>query len=311
MNENAANGSASLASDITAFRHYLQSERGLAANTLLAYGRDLERFGGWVADGGLANYLQPSLVELGEFLAFCRAEELAPPSVARHLVALKMFYRFLRLEERVTVTAVNLLSSPGLWERIPHVLSPENVDKLLDAPQPQERFYLRDKALLETLYATGCRASEVVGLKLQDVYLESKFCKCLGKGNKQRVVPLGKPAVAALKQYLKKLRPSQVVTSPDVPWVFISRGAKALTREMLWILVKKYAARIGMRDRVSPHTLRHSFATHLLSGGADLRTVQELLGHANIQTTQLYTHVDGERLKAIHKQFHPRAHKKK
>ncbi|HYV40032.1 MAG TPA: site-specific tyrosine recombinase XerD [Gemmataceae bacterium] len=310
MSKEAVQHYSALTSDITAFRHYMQSERGLAENTLLAYGRDLDRFSGWVAGGGLPDYLHPNVRQLSDFLSFCRDEKLAPPSIARHLVALKMFYRFLRLEERVDSNAVDLLSSPTLWERIPHVLSPESVEKLLASPQPQERFYLRDKALLETLYATGSRASEVVGLKIQDMHLDARFCKCFGKGSKQRVVPLGKPAVKALEAYMTKLRPNLVRTAPDAPWVFVSRGGKVLTREMLWMLVKKYAGRAGLNARVSPHTLRHSFATHLLSGGADLRTVQELLGHANIQTTQLYTHVDRDRLKAIHQLFHPRARKK-
>ena len=306
MGKEAVNNYSALAGDITAFRHYLQSERGLAVNTLLAYGRDLDRFGGWVAGGGLANYLRPGVRELSGFLSFLRESGLAPPSIARHLVALKTFYRFLRLEERVETSAVDLLSSPALWERIPQVLSPEGVEKLLAAPQPQERFFLRDKAILETMYATGSRASEVVGLKLQDLFLDSRFCKCHGKGGKQRVIPLGRQAVNAVRSYLDKLRPRLVRTAPDAPWVFVSRGGKALTREMLWILVKKYVRRAGLNSRVSPHTLRHSFATHLLAGGADLRTVQELLGHASIQTTQHYTHVDRERLKAIHRQFHPR-----
>ena len=190
--------------------------------------------------------------------------------------------------------------------RIPHVLSPENVNRLLDAPQPLDRFYRRDRALLETLYATGSRASEVVNLKTVDVYLDAGFCKCFGKGSKQRIVPLGKYATAALRLYCDEQRPRLVQTAPDSPYVFVSRGGKALDREMLWMLVKKYAERAGLPGKVSPHTLRHSFATHLLAGGADLRTVQELLGHASIRTTQIYTHVDRERLKAIHHQFHPR-----
>jgi integrase/recombinase XerD len=297
---------AALAGDIVSFRHYIQAERGLAKNSVLAYGRDLERFQLWAADGGLKDYLQPTVRELSHFLAYCREEKLAAPTVARHLVALKMFYRYLRLEERVQQNAVELLSSPALWERIPQVLSPEAVDKLLMAPRGDERFYLRDRALLETLYATGSRASEVAGLKLADMYLDSGFCKCVGKGNKQRVVPLGGKAIAALRSYLANLRPVLVRPNPDAPWVFVSRGGKALTREMLWILVKKYVRRAGLHAKVSPHTLRHSFATHLLAGGADLRTVQELLGHANIRTTQYYTHVDRDRLRAIHRQFHPK-----
>jgi len=301
-----ASQNAALISDIGAFRHYLQAERGLAKNSVLAYGRDLERFQLWAVDGNLTDYLQPTVRELSHFLAYCREENLAAPTVARHLVALKMFYRYLRLEERVQKNAVELLSSPALWERIPQVLSPEAVDRLLMAPRGEERFYLRDRALLETLYATGSRASEVAGLKLADLYLESGFCKCLGKGNKQRVVPLGGQAIGALRTYLANSRPALTRPNPDVPWVFVSRGGKALTREMLWILVKKYVRRAGLHAKVSPHTLRHSFATHLLAGGADLRTVQELLGHSNIRTTQHYTHVDSSRLKAVHRQFHPK-----
>jgi len=289
----------SFVDDIAAFRNYLQAERGMAANTVLAYGRDLERFGQWVEEDSPADYLNPSLRELGQYLSFLRDQELAPPSIARHLVALKMFYRFLRLEERVKQSAVELLSSPSLWERIPQVLNPESVEKLLAAPEPSDRFYPRDRALLETLYATGSRASEVVSLKLQDLHLDSGFCKCLGKGNKQRVVPLGRPAIKAIQEYLSDFRPKLTRGVSDCPWVFVSRGGRALTREMLWILVKKYVRRAGLNAKVSPHTLRHSFATHLLAGGADLRTVQELLGHANIRTTQHYTHVDRDRLKAI------------
>ncbi len=295
-----------LVDDIQAFRNYIHAERGLADNTLLAYGRDLDRFSQWVAGGGLSSYLSPSLRDLSHYLEFLRAENLAPPSIARHLVALKMFYRFLRLEERTNESTVDLLSSPTLWERIPHVLSPESVTKLLDAPQPPDRYFIRDRAILETLYATGCRVSEVANLKMEDLHLDSAFCKCFGKGNKQRIVPLGRAAIDALRTYLGEQRPRLVRTAPDAPWVFVSRGGKGLDREMLWILVKKYAKRAGLTGKVSPHTLRHSFATHLLAGGADLRTVQELLGHANIRTTQQYTHIDRDRLRAIHRQFHPR-----
>jgi integrase/recombinase XerD len=302
----AASRLVALTNDITAFRQYLKAERGMAANTVLAYGRDLDRFALWVADGGLEDYLQPSTRALSHYLSHLREEGLAPASMARHLVALKMFYRFLRMEERALPSAVELLSSPSLWERIPQVLSPESVEKLLAAPQPTDRFYQRDRALLETLYATGSRASEVVGLKLSDLFLDSSFCKCWGKGSKQRVVPLGRPALEALRSYLSELRPELVRTQREATWVFISRGGRALTREMLWTIVKKYVRRSGLNMKVSPHTLRHSFATHLLAGGADLRTVQELLGHANIRTTQHYTHVDRERLRAIHRRFHPR-----
>ncbi len=296
-----------LSDDTRAFRDYLKAERGMAENTVLAYGRDLDRFALWVADDGLADYLKPTVRALSNYLCKLREEELAPSSIARHLVALKMFYRFLRMEDRGDPQAVELLSSPSLWVKIPQVLSPESIEKLLFAPQKEERFYLRDRALLETLYASGCRASEVVGLKMADLYLDAGFCKCMGKGSKQRVVPLGKPARKALQAYLTEQRPKLVRGPDDSPWVFVSRAGQALTREMLWVLVKKYVRRAGLNSRISPHTLRHSFATHLLAGGADLRSVQEMLGHANIRTTQVYTHVDRDRLRAIHKQFHPRA----
>jgi integrase/recombinase XerD len=295
-----------LADDVQAFRHFIQAERGLSANTLLAYGRDLTRFEGWVAGGGLTDYLHPSLRDLSYYLDFLQAEGLAPASMARNLVSIKVFYRFLRLEERTTHATVDLLASPALWLRVPQVLSPEQVTKLLDAPQPADRYQLRDRAILETLYAAGCRASEVVGLTMADLHLDAGFCKCQGKGGKQRIVPLGRPAVNALRAYLDGLRPKLIATAPDGDRVFVSRGGKPLSRETLWVLVKKYVRRAGLHAKVSPHTLRHSFATHLLAGGADLRTVQELLGHASIQTTQRYTHVDRDRLREIHRRFHPR-----
>jgi integrase/recombinase XerD len=306
MSSESTSNLAMLNADILAFRDYLASERGLAENTVLAYHSDLERFRIWVANGGLPDYLKPTVRELTHYIAYLREEKLAAPSVARNLIATKMFYRFLRLEEHVEQNAVELLSSPKLWQRIPQVLSPESVEKLLQAPRNDDRFYLRDRALLETLYATGSRASEVVKLQLADLHLESSFCKCTGKGSKQRIVPLGAPAISALKIYLQDLRPLLTQGNKDNPWVFVSKVGRRLTREMLWILVKKYARRAGLNIKVSPHTLRHSFATHLLAGGADLRTVQELLGHSNIRTTQHYTHVDPSRLQAIHRQFHPR-----
>lgn len=299
-------GFSQLLADIVAFRDYIQSERGLAENTVLAYGRDLDRYARWVVLVQLPDYTHPTLKHLAAYVAFMHEEGLAAPSIARHLVALKMFYRFLQLEERASATTVNLLSAPKLWERVPQVLPPTAVDALITAPQPGDRFFLRDRAMLEVLYATGCRASEVVNLKLADVYLDSAFCRCEGKGSKQRVVPLNRHAVAALRSYLGGSADDggRPAAGPEV--VFTSKTGRRLTRIHLWALVKKYCKRAGLPRTVSPHTLRHSFATHLLSGGADLRTVQELLGHASIATTQIYTHVDRERLKAIHKQFHPR-----
>jgi integrase/recombinase XerD len=296
----------SLAEHLSLFRHHLQSERGLATNTVEAYTRDLTRFSTWVIQGGMKSYLTPTLRELGDYLSFLHDERLKPPSIARNLVAVKMFYRYLQLEELTESTTVDLISSPKLWDRLHQVVSPENIDKLLSAPRPSDRFYLRDRALLETLYATGCRASEVVDLQVRDVYLDAAFCKCFGKGRKQRIVPLGKGAINALQLYLSEPRGTLRGEQPDRGHVFLSRAGRPLTREMLWVLVKKYVKRVGLSEKISPHTLRHSFATHLLAGGADLRTVQELLGHASIRTTQNYTRVDQTRLKEIHRKFHPR-----
>src|SRR5262249_1450916 len=228
MLSDAARQYTALIDDINAFRHYLQAERGLAGNTLLAYGRDLDRFAEWVGGGNVSDYLRSSVRDFGHYLAYLRDEGLAPPSVARHLVALKMFYRFLRLDERTLESTVELLSSPALWERIPQVLNPDSVEKLLQAPQAIERFYLRDRAILELMYATGSWASEVVGLNLSDLYLDSGFVKCFGKGGRQRVVPLGRPAIEALRNYLEEVRPKLVRATPESPWVFVSRVGKAL-----------------------------------------------------------------------------------
>jgi integrase/recombinase XerD len=297
---------AELVSDILAFKQYLRAERGMAENTVAAYGRDLERFAGWVSTVRLADYLRPHLRDLSGYLVFLHDEKLAPPSVARHLVSLRMFFKYLRLEERTDQTAVDLLGSPKLWQTIPQVLSPDAVDELLKAPRPQDKFQVRDRALLETLYATGCRASEVVGLRVDDLNLDAAFLKCTGKGNKQRVVPLGRPAVAAIRTYLGEGRPRFTAPPPHPDHLFVSKSGRPLSRIQVWKIVRKYCERVGLPAGVSPHTLRHSFATHLLAGGADLRAVQELLGHASIGTTQHYTHVDRDRLKRMHAKFHPR-----
>lgn len=295
----------SLLADLAAFNQYLTSERGLSENTVLAYGRDLTRFAVWAA-GVRLNHLDPKLSDLVRYLAFLHDEKLASPSVARHVVALRMFYRYLRYEGRTDDPTVDLLASPKLWERIPQVMSPESVEALLAAPRAQDRFHLRDKAILEMLYATGCRASEVVGLELENLNLEGSFLRCVGKGNKERVVPLGRAAIAAVRDYLSEGRVTVAPQPPAGGRLFVSKTGKPLGRVMLWRIVKKYCRRAGLPAGVSPHTLRHSFATHLLAGGADLRAVQEMLGHASITTTQLYTHVDRARLKQLHRRFHPR-----
>ncbi len=297
-----------LAEDMEAFQHYIRGERSLSQHTCNAYQRDLARFGRWASDF-MDDPYHPAMDELADFIGWMtETEKLEPASIARHLASIRSFYRFLKLEERVKETAVDLLAAPSLWQRIPQVLSPDSVTKLLESPQETDRYWLRDKALLETLYATGCRASETVGLKLQDIQLAEGYCKCFGKGSKQRIVPLGNHAVESLKRYLAEMRPK--LCRPDGPSnIFLSRAGQPMDRITLWRIVKLHAGRLGLHAKVSPHTLRHSFATHLLAGGAELRSVQEMLGHAAIATTQKYTHVDRERLKALHKAFHPRGQK--
>ncbi len=293
--------------DVAAFGQYLKAERGLATNTLLAYTRDLDHFAEWFGATKQKDHVHLGLAGFSQYVSHLREViKLAPPSIARHLVALKMFYRFLKLEGRGSNTAVDLLSSPTLWDRLPTVLGSKSVTKLLTAPNADDKFYLRDRAILETFYASGARASEVAGLKTNDLYLTQGFCRCIGKGSKTRMVPLGKPAIAAIEAYQKELRPRLMERRTASPHLFVSRHGKPLTRIELWRVIRKYARRAGITGKVSPHTLRHSFATHLLEGGADLRVVQELLGHANIATTQHYTHVDRARLQSIHKRFHPK-----
>ncbi len=287
------------------FTNYLRSECHLSENTVAAYGRDIRRFAQWL---GGRNLKSLTIRDYADFVNSLRGHDLAPTSIARHIVALKMFLRYLQLEGVLQDSPAELLGSQKLWERVPEVLSPTAVDDFLQAPRRGEFFFLRDRALLEMLYATGCRASEISNLRVRDVHLNDRYCKCQGKGNKQRLVPLGDAAIAAVTDYLQQLRPQLTAHAAEEPdWLFLSRSGRRLRREAIWELVKKYARMSDVSPDISPHTLRHSFATHLLAGGADLRQVQELLGHSSIATTQIYTHVDQSRLKKVHSQFHPRA----
>ena len=289
---------------IAACLDYLRTECHLAANSIAAYRRDLARFGEWL-DGRAAAKL--GVRELSDYMGWLQAKKLAPNSIARHMVAVKLFYRYLQLEGVVRDNPAELLGTQKTWQRVPEVLSRDQIDRLLTAPQPYDAYWRRDRALLELLYATGCRASEVSNLKLADLHLSERYCLAHGKGSKDRLTPLGDAAVAAISDYMATERPNLAEGRSAPPWLLLSRGGKRLRREAIWVLVKRYARRAGAHPDVSPHTLRHSFATHLLAGGADLRQVQELLGHASIATTQIYTHVDQSRLKRVHQQFHPRA----
>lgn len=290
---------------VTAFADYLRIECHLADNTVIAYRRDLKRFYEWLA-GRKVQAL--SVRDLADYAGWLHAQKLAPASLGRHLVSLKLFFRYLQLEGTLKDNHVELLGSQKLWQRVPKVLPPELIDRLLAAPRTSDSCWRRDRAMLELLYATGCRASELSTLKLCDVHLDGSYCLCHGKGDKERLVPLGQRAIAAVKDYLEHERPALAAkTSSAQPWLLLSRRGQRLRRERIWELIKEYARRAGAPASVSPHTLRHSFATHVLAGGADLRQVQEMLGHASIATTQIYTHVDPSRLKAVHKKFHPRA----
>lgn len=286
------------------FLHYLEAECGMARNTRSAYRSDLSQFFAWYEKRGGGPLSSVTLDLLGAYLAHLHERELAASSIARHLVAIKMFFRYLVLEGVLSESVADLVNSPKLWQRLPHVLGPEMVNRLLASPQPCDRAPLRDRAVLAMFYATGCRASEIAGLTLADLRLKEGYAKCRGKGNKERMVSLNPVAAAALEAYLAHERP--LLARAESAALFVSRTGKPLSRIVLWHLVKKYARRAGASGKVSPHTLRHSFATHMLAGGADLRALQEMLGHASISTTQVYTHVEHSRLKAVHGKCHPR-----
>lgn len=277
----------------------------MSRNTIMAYRNDLQQFLGWMETEQLKSVLEIDLQTLSGFVETLHERGLKATTISRRLVALKMFFRFLVLEGVIAESTIDLLSSPKLWQYLPTVLSPEMVDQLLDSPGWADQFPLRDRAVLAVLYATGCRASEVSGLRMIDVKLEDNFCRCLGKGNKERIVSLNPFAVSAIKNYLSRERPA-MTRFRESDWLFVTRTGRGLTRINIWHIVKKYSQRIGCRAKVSPHTLRHSFATHMLAGGAEIRALQEMLGHASIRTTQIYTQVEHSRLKAIHTKCHPR-----
>jgi integrase/recombinase XerD len=289
------------------FLHYLMAECGVSSHTLAAYRSDLMRFLGWRRDHAPGPIESLDAGTLRGYVDHLAGAGLAPSSVARHLASLSTFFRYLVLEGKLTDNLAKLLSSPALWDRLPVVLGPTAVERLLMAPSAETRLGRRDRAALETLYATGCRASEVVGLRPCDLDLQAGLARCVGKGDKERQVPIGARAREALSDYLRRDRPALVARHPETETVFVTRAGKALSRMGLWRIVKQAAAAAGLSSEVSPHTLRHSFATHLLAGGADLRVVQEMLGHASIATTQVYTRVELSRLRQVHAQFHPRS----
>lgn len=287
------------------FVRYLRSECHLAENSVLAYERDLRRFFAWLRGRRIASL---SITELSDYPAWLTAQQLAPASISRHIVSLKVFFRYLQLEGALADNQAELLGTQKLWQRVPTVLNQSEIEALLMSPKPPRPWWRRDRAMLELLYATGCRVSELSILRPRDIHLPERYCLCHGKGDKQRLVPLGRRAAMAIEDYLQHERP-KLVERHETPSQFLllsSRGGR-MRRERIWELIKLYAKQSGCNTDLSPHSLRHTFATHLLAGGADLRQVQEMLGHASIATTQIYTHVDHSRLKKVHDAFHPRA----
>ncbi len=287
------------------FLSYIEVERGLANNTVWSYRRDLADFAKYLESKKISSPIDTHHAEIRDFLMWQKDKGLAASSISRHLASLKTFYRFLVKERLLKDDPTSLLESPKLFKRIPDVLLSQEVESLLDAPSLRDKKGVRDKAILEVMYATGMRVSEVADLRLEDLNLDVGFLRCRGKGNKERIVPLGKKAIIALKRYLDIWRKKYAKRSSPSN-VFLSRSAKRISRQSLWKIIKFYAKGAGIKKTIKPHILRHSFATHLLEHGAGLRAVQEMLGHADISTTQIYTHINKDRLKGIHKTYHPR-----
>jgi integrase/recombinase XerD len=287
------------------FLRQLWAEAGLAENTLAAYRGDLVAFLEY-CEAKQVHFRKLAPTDIQGFLLTQKEEKgLAVSSIARRVVAVKLFCRFCYNGGYLERDVAELIETPKKWQYLPKVLNVRDVDTLLSLPDEGDPLALRDRAILHLFYATGLRVSELVGLRTENVQLEVGYVRTMGKGRRERVVPMGQRAIATLRDYICNLRP-QLVDGRSTDRIFVSRTGRPLDRTNCWRLVVKYARRMGITGPVSPHTLRHCFATHLLAGGADLRVVQELLGHVDVATTQIYTHVDPSRLKSIHRQFHPR-----
>jgi integrase/recombinase XerD len=288
---------------LDAWLDHLVAERGLARNSVAAYRRDLEALSRQLQGRGLTTAGHDDLLLA---LRKMRTAGRSPRSVARWLVAVRGFFAWLASDGAIADNPAARLEAPRAWKTLPRVLDGSDVERLLDAPDRADPRGARDAAMLEVLYATGLRASELVGLRLQDLHLDAGYLRCLGKGSKERVVPMGAEANATLQAYLASGREA-LLAARRSDAVFVGRNGAPLTRQGFWKLIKAHGRRAGIRAPLSPHVVRHSFATHLLENGADLRAVQMLLGHADISTTQIYTHVNRERLKRLYRDFHPRA----
>jgi integrase/recombinase XerD len=285
------------------FINYLRIERGLADNTVQAYSRDLTRFFLFLEERKLSP-LEISREQISEHLGIL-ARQLSSKSVARNVSAIKTFFRFLVSEGIIKSSPARLLETPRLSRRLPDVLSKAEVERLLSQPDPSKPGGQRDRAMLELLYATGLRVSELVGLKTSNINLEAGYVRTLGKGSKERIVPMGEKAMEAVKEYLSDGR-HKMAKGANSPCLFLNFRGRGMTRQGFWKIIKSHGRDALIKKKITPHSIRHSFASHLLEGGADLRSVQVMLGHADISTTQIYTHVTRERLKELHERCHPR-----
>ncbi|MGM9932919.1 site-specific tyrosine recombinase XerD [Pradoshia sp.] len=289
------------------FMHYLTIEKGLAKNTLLSYKRDLDSYRKFLKKQGIPDWNEVSRVHIVQFLSKLKDDGKSPKTLARHTASIRSFHQFL-LREHVAETDPSVhIESPQMQKSLPKVLSPEETEALLDAPDTNDAFGKRDKAILELLYATGMRVSELIDLNIDNVHMEMGFVRCIGKGNKERIIPVGQLALKAIHMYLVEGRPELMNKKEKTDALFLNHHGGRLTRQGLWKIIKRLAEAANIQKPLTPHTLRHSFATHLLMNGADLRAVQEMLGHADISTTQIYTHVTNVRLKDVYSKFHPRA----
>lgn len=291
---------------ITMFLDYVILERGLSERTRQAYERDLVSFDAYLTARGLSSLNDVTRDQIVDYLMEERDRGLSVNTISRRLVAIKVYFAFLHREGLLGRNVTEVMESPRLWKVLPGMLSQREVGRLLAAPRGDSVYAIRDRAILELLYATGMRVSELASLTLEALHFDDGYVRCTGKGNKVRIVPFGDAARERLQTYLSDTRP-WFEQGGASRYVFLTRRGKLFSRKSLWRLVKDYARTVGIEKSVSPHTLRHSFASHLLANGAPLRVIQEMLGHADIATTQVYTHIDQQRLKSVHHAFHPRA----
>jgi len=287
------------------FHDYLTFERGLSERTVVSYGRDLSRWMAFLRDAGVLDPASVDVRVLREWVFDLKERGLAPTSIRRAQSAVRTYFGFLMGEGVLETDPTDRLDSPRVDRTLPDFLSREEIDRLLESPDATHRLYWRDRAVLEFLYATGVRVSELVELRIASMDVEEGFATVFGKGSKERLVPVGGPALRSVERYLREVRPL-LDTGKGEGRVFLNARGTPIRRESIWSLVRTAAKRAGIQRKVSPHTLRHTFATHLVEGGADLAAVQELLGHADISTTQMYTHLDRAYLREIHRRYHPR-----